>query len=222
MGWLSDACDFVGSCISGAVSALSSVAGSLGNIAGLASNFLKVAGPYLNAIVTIVQVVSQILGILKPDETPEELGDKAMRADKQPEDFDTTQEYIEYLREEVDFDQEEFDKLSDEEKLARSAVGTAISMKAINETKGFDVSLNTWTSMAKLYEKGILSKEGVDGVLDEFKNEQEDLNGYVNKEIKGAKGVEVAGKLAEAYRKLEPELSAEEIEDKVLNSKIGE
>jgi len=216
--------DSVGSAISSvcsaAVSVVSSIGGSLGKVAGLAGNLLKVAGPYINTIMTVVQIVSQLLGILKQDETPEELGDKAVRADKQPEDFDTTQEYIDYLREEVEFDKEEFDKLSDEEKLARSAVGTAISMKAINETKGFDVSLNTWTSMAKLYDKGILNKEGVDEFLDEFKNDQEDLNGYVNKEIKGAKGVEVAGKLAEAYQKLEPELSAEEIENKVLNSKI--
>ena len=215
--------DSVGSTISSVGSVISSIGGSLGKVAGLAGNLLKVAGPYINTIMTVVQIVSQFLGILKQDETPEELGDKAMRADKQPEDFDTTQEYISYLREEVEFDKEEFDKLSDEEKLARSAVGTTISMKAINETKEFDVSLNTWKSIAKLYDKGILSKEeGIDGVLDEFKNDQEDLNGYVNKEIKGAKGVEVAGKLAEAYQKLEPELSTEEIEKKVFNSKIGE
>ncbi len=213
----------IGSFISGAISVVSSAVSSIGSaMAGVAGALLKVATPYLSALMTIVNVVSKILGILNPNETPEELGDKAMRSDKTPEDFDTTQEYIVHLREEVDFDKEEFDKLSDEDKLARSAIGTAISMKAINETKGFDVSLDTWTSMAKLYDKGVLNKENIHTFIDEFKDNQEDLNGYVNKEIKGAKGVEVAGALSEAYKKLEPELSTEAINDKVLSSKIGE
>jgi len=214
---------FIGDCISAAVSVVSSAVSAIGGTLGaLAGAVLKVATPYLSALMTIVNVISQVLGILKPDESPEELGDKAMRSDKSLEDFDTTQEYIAYLREEVDFDKEEFDKLSDEEKLGRSVIGTAISMKAINETKGFDISLDTWTSMAKLYDKGVLNNDNLNGFLDEFKENQTDLNGYVNKEIKGVKGVEVGGKLAEAYQKLEPELSTEAINDKVLNSKIGE
>jgi len=222
VGFLGSVCSFVGSCISGAASIVSSAVSSLGSLSGVVGSFLKVASPYLSTIMSVVQVVSQLLGIVQPNETPEKLGDKALNADKKLEDFDTTQEYMEYLREEVDFDKEAFDKLSDEEKLARSAIGTVISMKAINEHKGFEVTLDTWTSMAKLYEKNILNKESVDGFIDEFKENQSELNAYVNKEIKGAKGVEVAGKMAQAYQKLEPTLSTDEINNKVLNSKIGE
>ena len=223
MGLLDMVSSAFSSVCSAAVSLVSSAVSAKGSaVSGLAGNLLKMASPYLGLITAVVEIISQLLGITKEGESSEELGDKAMRADKIPEDFDTTAEYITYLREEVEFDKDEFDKLSDEEKLARSAVGTAISMKGINETKGFEVSLGTWTSMAKLYDKGILNNDTVNGFLDEFKENQEELNGYVNKEIKGAKGVEVAGKMAEAYQKLEPELSSEAINDKVLNSKIGE
>ena len=208
MGLLDSALSFVSSCISATARIVSSVSSAIGNaVSGLAGSLLKLV-PHLNTIITVVQVIAQILGILKPEETPE--------------DFDTTDEYITHLREEVEFDKEEFDKLSDEEKLARSVIGTAISMKAINENKGFEVTLDTWTSMAKLYDKGLLGKESLGGLIDEFKDTQSDLNGYVNKEIKGAKGVEIGGKLAQAYQKLEPELSTEAINEKVLNSKIGE
>ena len=222
MGWFSSACSFVGGCISAAVSIVSSAASALGPLASVALNVLKVASPYISALITVVDIVSKVLGVLNQNESAEEIGSKSLVADKTPTDFDTTNEYIEYLREEVDFDKEEFDKLSDEEKLARSVIGTAISMKAINETKGFEVTLDTWTSMAKLHDNKILGDSDIGGFIDEFKDNQTDLNGYVNKEIKGAKGVEVAGKMAEAYQKLEPELSTEAINDKVLNSKIGE
>jgi len=223
MGWLSSACSFIGSCISGACSVVSSAVSSIGSaMAGVAGALLKVATPYLSALMTIVNVVSKILGILNPNETPEELGDKAMRSDKTPEDFDTTQEYIAHLREEVDFDKEEFDKLSDEDKLARSAIGTAISMKAINEEKGFEVSVDTWVTITKLHEKGLLDKDNLDAFLEEFKEDQPEINEYVNDKLNGNEELEVAGALSEAYKKLEPELSTEAINDKVLSSKIGE
>jgi len=217
------ACSSIGSAISGACSAVSSAISSIGSgLSKMAGNLLNLNPTIIDVIIAVVQLVSQLLGVTKEDESPEELGDKAMRSDKTPEDFDTTEEYITYLREEVDFDQEEFDKLSDEEKLARSAIGTAISMKGISEKKDIDISLDTWATMAKLYDKDLLNKDNLDGFLDEFKEKQTDLNGYVNKDIKGAKGVEIGNKMAEAYQKLEPELSADEINDKVLNSKIGD
>jgi hypothetical protein len=223
MGFFSSACSFVGSCISGAISAVSSAIGSIGSALGKgALSVLGLNPTIIEAVIAVVQMVAQLLGVTKEDETPEELGDKAMRADQKLEDFDTTEKYMNYLREDVDFDREEFDKLSDEEKLARSAIGTAISMKGISEKKDVDISLDTWATMAKLYDKDLLNKDNLDGFIDEFKDNQTDLNGYVNKDIKGAKGVEVAGKMAEAYQKLEPELSTEAINDKVLNSKIGE
>jgi len=213
----------VGSAISSACSAVSNAVSSIGKgLSKMAGGLLNLNPTIVNIVIAVVQIIAQLLGVTKEDELPEELGDKALRADKKPEDFDTTEEYIEYLREEVDFDKEEFDKLSDEEKLARSAIGTAISMKGINEKKDMDISLTTWATMAKLYDKDLLNKDNLDDFLDEFKENQTELNGYVNKEIKGAKGIEVAGKMAEAYQKLEPELSADEINDKVLNSKIGD
>jgi len=220
---LGSVCSTIGSAISGACSVVSSAISSIGDALGRGALSLLGLNPtIIEAVIAVVQIVAQLLGVTKEDESPEELGDKAVRSDKKPENFNTTEEYITYLREDVDFDQEEFDKLSDEEKLARSAIGTAISMKGISEKKDFAISLDTWATMAKLYNKDLLNQDNLDGFIDEFKENQTELNGYVNKEIKGAKGVEVAKKLAEAYQKLEPELSTDAINDKVLNSKIAE
>ena len=49
--------------------------------------------------------------IIAPNEDAEELGDKVMRADKKPEDFDSTNEYIEYLRNEIKSSREEIEDL---------------------------------------------------------------------------------------------------------------
>jgi len=208
--------------ISGVISAISSAVSSLGStLSTFASSFLKIAGPYIGPLMQVIQAVAQILGILKSNEQPEELGDRAMRAEKQPEDFDTTAEYLDYLRNDVEFDKEEFNNLSDKDKMARSVVGTAILSKAISEKKEFDISLDTWVTLAKLNDKGLLSSKNVNEFLDEFKDTQIELNEYVDNKLKGKEEIEFESQIAKAYQKLEPELSPEDIYEKVLSAKVG-
>ena len=222
MGWFSSFVSGISGVISGVSSVINSAVSSLGSaLSSFASGFLKIAGPYIGPVMQIVQAVAQILGILKPNEKPGELGDRAMRAEKQPEDFDTTAEYIDYLRNEVEFDKEEFDKLSDKDKMARSVVGTAILSKAISEKKEFDISRDTWVTLAKLYDKGLLSKKDINEFLDEFKDSQIELNEYVDNKLKGKEEIEFESQMAKAYQKLEPELSPEDIYEKVLSSKVS-
>ena len=224
MGWFGSVCSSIGSFVSGAVSVVSSAVGSIGSVlATSASTLLKIASPYLATISTIVQIIGAVLNILKPEESVDEIGDKAMSADKQVEDFNTTEEYIEYLRDEVSFNKDEFDKLSKEDKIARTAVGTSIVMKAIDEKKGVTISTDTWITLAKLQESGNLKDvKEFDKILDTFKDNQIDLKKYVDGKLDGEQNLQVGDKLIEIYQKLEPNLSKEHIEKKVMNMELGE
>jgi hypothetical protein len=224
MGWFDSVCSSIGSFVSGAVSVVSSAVGSIGSVlATSASTLLKIASPYLATISTIVQIIGAVLNILKPEESVDEIGDKAMSADKQVEDFNTTEEYIEYLRDEVSFNKDEFDKLSKEDKIARTAVGTSIVMKAIDKKKGVTISTDTWITLAKLQESGNLKDvKEFDKILDTFKDNQIDLKKYVDGKLDGEQNLQVGDKLIDMYQTLEPNLSKEHIEKKVMNMELGE
>ena len=223
MGFWSSLGSAIGSMVSGAIGFVSSVASSIGGaLSAVAGSLLKVALPYVGAVLSVINVISTILGVIKPEENLDELGDKALNAGKKIEEFDTTAEYIDYLRNDVPFDKEKFDKLSDSEKLARSAIGASIALKGVEEKKGFDISTDTLVTLAKMQENNLIKESDFDKVLDEFKYDQKELNDFVEDKADFETSEIVEDKLLLVYQELEPNLSQEEIKEKVFNTQIGE
>jgi hypothetical protein len=210
MGFL----DFVGSALSGAASFLSTLSGSL---AGTANNLLKVAGPLLEKVGGAVQMVAVLLDVLKPDEKPEELGAKALVADKKPEDFDSNAGYINYLRNEVQLDKEKFDKASVTEKVIHMAIGTSLVSKSIEEKKGFNIPLTFWVKVAG---QALKAKE-INALIDTFKADNLDkFTAYSEGKLNYKDEIKTGDKLVKMYKELEPNLSNEEIEQKVMKLEV--
>jgi len=211
MGFL----DSIGSLVSSAISIISNVASTLGGLASNAGNFLKVASPWLGTVIQVIEVVSTLLGILNSKDNIDELGAKAMEADKKPEDFDSNAEYIDYLRNDIELDREKFDNATDVEKTARQAVGASIIIKGIEEKKGFEIPVTTWVAMAKL---GLGEKaEEIDKILDTFKDGKlEDFVDYTEGKLDPKEELKVGDSLVEMYQELEPSMSIDEIEEKVM------
>ena len=212
MGFWSGLGSIISSAVSVVASAVSSIGGALASSAG---NFLKIASPWLGAVMKVIEVVSNLLGILNPKEDIEEIGAKAMDADKKPEDFDSNAEYIDYLRNDIELDREKFENATEVDKMARKAVGASIVIKGIEEKKGFDIPVTTWVAMAKL---GLGDKaEEIDKILDTFKDGKlEDFVDYTEGKLEAKKELEVGDSLVEMYQELEPSMSIDEIEDKVM------
>lgn len=212
----------LGSAISSACNYVSSAVSSIGSaLVSSASKLLDIAGTRLSPIVTIIQIVATLIGVLTKEDDVEELGAKAMQPEsKKPEDFDSNAEYIDYLREEVKLDKEKFDKAGDVEKTARTAVGASIVAKGISERKGFDIPLETWVAMAKL---NLTDKaQEVDKLLETFKDGKlEDFAKYVDGKLDIKKEGEIGDELVDMYKELEPNTSIEEIEDRVMKMDVG-
>ena len=161
MGLFSDFVGFVGDVISGvgsflseglsmAVGALTGIAETIGNgikslcesvgsealaLIGCIAMSILIPGfglPEIFAIIECIAQVAKILGVGGED-SPEELGMKTEIADKKPEDFDTIQDYIKYLNEEVKLDKDAVDNLSEVDKAKYGAMGAALNIKAIEE-----------------------------------------------------------------------------------------
>jgi len=221
MGFWSSVGSAVSSFVSSVGNVIGSVASSIGSsLSGVAGSLLKIAVPWLGPVIDAVQSIATLLGVLAPNEKVEELGDKAINSDKKPEDFDSNAKYIEYIRNEIEFDKEKFDKLSDTEKNARKVIGTSIAIKGIEEKKGFEIPVETWVSLGKLNIKN--SKE-IDSILNNFSDSKFDnFNKYVDGELGAKDEISIGNSLVEMYQKLEPELSKQDIEDKVMKMDLGQ
>lgn len=134
MGWFSSA---IGSVCSAVCSAVSSVCSSIGGaIMGGIGSLAPVISPWLSVAVAVISVLAEIFTEKPKEEKPEELGMKAEQADKKPEDFDSINEYIEYLRQEIKVDAAKLENLSEEERMKYQAVGLGLYVKNIEEKQG--------------------------------------------------------------------------------------
>lgn len=127
----------IGSVCSAVCSAVSSVCSSIGGaIMGGIGSLAPVISPWLSIAVAVISVLAEIFTEKPKEEKPEELGMKAEQADKKPEDFDSINDYIEYLRQEIKVDATKLENLSEEERMKYQAVGLGLYVKNIEEKQG--------------------------------------------------------------------------------------
>lgn len=212
MGFWSGVC----SVVSSACSVISSVASSIGNNVVKSATSIASLGVSLAAKVTdAIRSVGVSLGIIRPEDSLAELGEKAILSEKKPEDFDSINEYIDHLNNNAPFDKDKFDRLDDKELLARSSIGASITLKGINEKLDTVV---TPEFMATVASQELETKEIVSTIKAYKENDLklEDYDLYLNDELTLDETTKHSSALVEAYQKLEPELSIEEIENKVM------
>lgn len=174
MGFLSDLCSGVSKALSPVVDAVSKVLQNSELMQKVMPMLMSVIPPPYDAIAFVaLEVISACMG--KP-ENPEELGWQMNEADKKPEDFNSFDEYREYLNEKYPFDKDAFDAQTDEQKAACRYVGMAGTMQELKESKGFEInaaSLGALAGMAstlgwsndtmKSFTNGMLSSLGGPG-----------------------------------------------------------
>lgn len=159
MNLLSEISDGVKSWVGGVCSCVSriceSVGGSLGGttLNNAISDFIKdiaIVMPepkidiarILDTVGKIIEAIAEALGVKDKDvDSSAELAMKAKKDTMTLDDFETTQEYIKHLHEDVELSKEEKEKLammSPEEKAAYTATGGYLYAKACGEKLGFE------------------------------------------------------------------------------------
>ena len=211
---VSSGCKAIGNAISSGVSAISSGLSGVGNALGkIAENlsgklatkllyFVPVIGD-IAMVIDLIVAVADMLGVFDKEENPEELGVKAEQAEKKPEDFESTQEYIKYLNEEVQIDQEAFDNLSEDEKLAYKITGASIILDGVAEKKGLDIDP---TFVRDFAVAGFTAKE-MDVLLDKFKDmkAKTNLDDYFKGEMSMKDEVKVSDSLEQGLKDIRPD-----------------
>ena len=241
--FLSSACSFVGDVLSGVGSCLkeglSIMADGLSGIAKgigegikaicdtLGSEGLAIVGciaiailipgfglPEILLLIQCIGEVAKILGVSGSD-SPEELGMKAEIAEKKPEDFDSIEDYINYLNDEVELEEGAVDNLSETDKAKYGAMGAALNIQAIEEK--YDVSLSPDFLRDVTIMK--LSSEEVASYIKEFKDrgitKMQDMTDYLRDEKIESDKCKVSESILDVMEDLYPEMSEEQLESKL-------
>ncbi|MCR5587510.1 MAG: hypothetical protein K6F77_08255 [Lachnospiraceae bacterium] len=214
----------IGSAISGIASAVAG-SGIFSGIASFAANLASKIGigslPLL--ILTIVDVVTRVaelLGIRKQDDVPmDELAYRAEVSDKKPEDFDSINEYIDFLNNEIELTPEQrkrFENLTEDEKIAYKTVGSAMQIKAIDEKYNITTSEAFWKDVAEMKIKA----DEVNGYLKAMSEtnikESESITNYLKGNSINENRNTVAETVKTGLKYSYPELSTdEEVEEKL-------
>jgi len=189
-------------------------------IARYAPMLLEIAGKYLPQIIKTVEMVSTILNIISPNESAEELGAKAMSADKKPENFDEINDYIDYLRKDVRVDKT---VLSAEKSdvMVREAIGVSILVKGASEAIGTELTLPFIKTVSQI---GLDAKVIIE-VAKAYANSGlslDDYEKYISKTLPIQQLDKHSDTLVSVYRKVDSNLSVEQAEEAVIGLTIPE
>ena len=178
--------------------------------------------PALGTIMQVIEVIkfiANILGVTKEEDKIDELGAKALESDEKLENFDSTQEYIDHLRNNVKLDKEKFNNMDETQKLACNAVGASIVSKGISEKMELkeDIPVDFWV------EAGLqkLSPVETKSFLDKFTSNDLDLKfgEYLKGNLSITENKQYSSTIAETLKGLNPEMSNDDIDDKVFEMK---
>lgn len=109
------------------------------------------------------EIAGDIINVLNIVSDPADvLGAKIENAGKEVGDFESTADYISYLKNDVDLDQEKFSSISAEKKIIYTVVGIAVETGAIGEKLGVNISADTLKMILKVVDIGKIAFEAAD------------------------------------------------------------
>lgn len=197
------------------VSIITKLATSIGpTIAKYAPIIIKTIGQNLPAFIKTIEGISLAADVLKPSEKVDELGAKAMAADKTPEDFDQINDYINYLRSDVKVDESTLSNDSIDVSVRR-AIGTSIALKALGSELNTDISL---PFLNKVCELGVESKVLLEIIksYSESGLNPDDVEAYIDGELTLDERSKHSNALVDVYHNVYPSMTTQEVEQAIM------
>lgn len=220
----------IASGISSVCSAIGSACSSIGSaivsgIGALAQKIveLPVKPTIIDAIVGLIKVVAELLIDSPKDEKVEDLGAAMKQTEKKPEDFDSINDYIDYLRDEIKKGHVELGKSQGVELFAEKVMGASLLSEALGEKYGMKPSAEFWGEMGEKVHDGKLNANEVGSIIQKASRSEvklDNVSSYLKgEEVKGNQKSEVSSVIIDGLKESNPTLSDSEI-DKRFNELI--
>ena len=145
----------------------------------------------------------------------EELGYKVFDSNRNINEFNSTSDFIKAIDAEIDVKKDELENLDLNKKRELKALGTSLYNKALEEAKDISIPIEFWKEAV---DRGMSAKE-IDFLINKFKEEgisPQDFVDYFKGNLNLIKKDLVKSAIIKAYKELEPNISEEEIEKKVM------
>ncbi|WP_102305452.1 hypothetical protein [Vibrio cyclitrophicus] len=197
------------------ITAITKIASSIGPmIAKYVPMVIETVGKNLPKVIHTVEAISLATDVLKPNERVDELGAKAMAAEKKPEDFVKINDYIDYLRNDVTINTKELSTDS-VGVMTRQAVGLVIATKGIGTALEVDVSIPFLNAISHL---NIDPKVAIALVKSYEASglKADDVQKYLDGTLSIEETHQHSDTFVDAYQATNPSMSAEEAEDAVM------
>ncbi len=212
----------IGAAIGGICSFVGGVCGAIGGVISSVTTGLVALGKVVaDPIMNIINIISTVLGVKPAKEDPAELGLRAKKSDKTPDDFGSNEEYIAHLRNDIQIDKEDLNNLSEREHFECAALGSGIYAGALSERYDMVMDLPVWKAAAKAVESGAMTegqvKETLDGMKERGVKDAGSFSNYMEGKANMEEQMAVYDSLKEALRKEFPDLSDADLNTKVAN-----
>ena len=155
-GFIGSACSAVAGAIGGFASSIGSalVSGATSLVSTISSVGAKLLGSA--SIGEVISGIGKILGLFTEDddEDLDDLGCRACQSDAKPEDFDSTEQYINHLKNDIQYDKEQARAEMEKDptkKYAYAAVGVTIAGNGISEKLGIDLGDKGVTALGLMH-----------------------------------------------------------------------
>ncbi len=220
MGWFGGLVSFASSAISVVSSFISASVSAVGSAIGTFARTLIAEFPkletwktVLECIVKAVEWIADLLGVKTEKEDAEEIGLRAQESDKKLEDFDSVQEYIDYLRNEVKIDKEKMQNMKPEERIANVVIGSAILTKGIEEKLQYSIPADFLIEVGKQKMTGAEVKD----FIDNFKASglSLDLSSFLKGKLSESEHGKVQSVIEQTLQKQNPGISQEALDEKI-------
>ncbi|WP_291946875.1 hypothetical protein [Campylobacter sp.] len=208
----------IGSVVSGISSAVSAIGGA---IAGGIGKLAGAIAPFLGTISSVLNTIGQAIGLfINKDDNVENLGAAMRQSGKKPEDFDSINTYIDYLKNEIKTGNINLNEEKTEiQKAVDTAMGSSLTIKALDEKYSLKTSAEFWKFTAKKVDEGKLDATDVDSLLKTASEKKIDINDVANyvddkKLESGASKSEISATIKEGFKEANPNLSDDAITEK--------
>lgn len=193
-----------------------------GPIPGITPSITNIVlGKILTLVIDAIIAVADALTEKPKEETPEEIGLKAEMADKKPEDFDSTNDYIEYLRNDIKVDEERLKEMDEKERATYAAIGAGLYVKQVEEKYNVELPPEFWHSTADLRNEGKISEEMPNDLIEFMKEHGIESGATFSDYLSGKLGIgsedqqKMYDALKDTYRKEYPNATDSELNYKI-------
>lgn len=171
-------------------------------------------------IVKSIMRIAEALGIINGETSSEELGAKAILAEKQPEDFENTQKYIKYLKNEITLDKGELKNKSEVEILTYKVLGSGIALKGVEESIGVAFS----PTFLEAASKGNLSPNEILNIAKSCGNSGMSttvmIDNYMKNKISLEERIKVGDIIIGGLKEVNPSMDVNTLEDKLVEMEL--